>query len=145
MVRLEPITQENLDAVLALRIGDGQRGFVSSPAESLAQAWVYRDTAWPFAVLDGQTVVGFIMLGYYEAKAYYTLWKLLIDREYQNKGFGREALVAGIAYLKDRFHVHEIYTGVVPENTAAKRLYASMGFEATGVFENGMEEMRFRC
>lgn len=145
MTHLTPITKDNLDAVLALQVEENQRGFVSSVAKALAQAYVYRDTAFPFAVMNGQDTVGFIMMGYYEEKAYYTLWKLLIDRKYQNKGFGREALAAGIAYLKDRFHVSEIYTGVIPENAAAKRLYASMGFRPTGVFENGMEEMRLRC
>lgn len=145
MVQLRPVTRDNLDAVLALRVGSGQRGFVSSVAESLAQAYVYAGTAWPFAVCSGQDTVGFIMMGYYEAKGYYTLWKLLIDERHQNKGFGREALEAGIAFLKERFQATEIYTGVTPQNAAAKRLYRSAGFEATGVIENGMEEMRLKC
>ena len=142
MITLRPVTRENLDAVLRLRIRDCQKGHVSSPAESLAQAYVYRETAFPFAVDCGQETVGFIMMGYYEEKGYYTLWKLLIGREHQRRGYGREALAQGIAFLKDRFGAREIYTGVLPENRAAKSLYRSFGFEATGVFENGMEEMR---
>ncbi len=143
MVRLEPVTPENLDAVLMVRAGEDQRRFVSSTAESLAQAYVYADTTFPVAVRreDG-AVVGFIMMGDYRAKGYYTLWKLLIDRRYQRRGYGRSALEAGIAFLKERFRVREIYTGVLPENLAAKRLYRSVGFRETGLFENGMEEMR---
>ena len=38
MVHLEPVTKENLEEILALRINDDQAGFVSSTAESLAQA-----------------------------------------------------------------------------------------------------------
>lgn len=142
MVELKPITKENLDAVLALRIRDSQAGFVSSVAEALSQAYVYRDTAYPFAVYHGGDAVGFIMLGYYEKKAYYTLWKLLIDAQHQNKGFGREALEKGIAFLQRSFGITEIYTGVVPKNTAAKRLYVRLGFQPTGTVEDGMEEMR---
>ena len=145
MVRLEPVTKENLEAVLALRVREGQESFVSTTAESLAQAYAYAETAFPFAVLDGGETVGFIMMGYYADKQYYTLWKLLIDRDRQGRGYGRKALELGIAYLKKRFGVREVYTGVVPENTAAKRLYLSAGFAETGLFENGMEELRLKC
>lgn len=139
-VSLKPITKDNIDDVLALDVSEEQRGFVSTVAESLAQAYVYSTTAFPFAVFYGDVAVGFIMLGYYEAKQYYTLWKFLIDKHFQNKGFGKEALRLGISFLSDKFDVKEIYTGVVPENNTAKHLYASAGFEFTGLYEFGMEE-----
>lgn len=145
MVHLEPVTKDNLDAVLTLEVNDSQKGYVSSAAESLAQAYVYAKTAFPFAVFDGGTVVGFIMMGYYEEKKYYTLWKLMIDRRHQGRGYGKAALELGIAFLKERFRAKEIYTGVIPGNSTAKSLYRSVGFEDTGLFENGMEEMRLRC
>ena len=145
MTELKPVTAENLEAVLRLRVREDQQGFVSTAAESLAQAYVYSATAWPFAVCSDGETVGLIMMGYYEAKGYYTLWKLLIDRRYQGRGFGRQALALGIAFLKERFRVTEICTGVTPGNAAAKALYASMGFRPTGVAENGMEELRLIC
>ena len=141
MVHLEPVTKDNLDEVLSLTVHDIQKGFVSTTAESLAQAYVYKDTAFPFAVYDGREVVGFIMMGYYEVKHYYTLWKLLIDRNHQHKGYGRKALELGIAFLKDRFHVSEIYTGVSLGNSTAKALYLSVGFRQTGLEENNMQEL----
>ena len=142
MVVLKEITKENLDGVLALSVADDQKSFVSTNAESLAQAYVYSDTAYPFAVYDDDTIVGFIMMGYYEAKEYYTLWKFMIDKRYQNNWYGRRALELGIRYLRDRFNVSEIYTGVIPGNTIAKNLYKSVGFKETGLIESGMEEMR---
>ena len=145
MVQLKPVTSDNLDEVLALKVKESQAGYVSTAAESLAQAYVYRETAYPFAVYDGGKVVGFIMMGYYEEKGYYTLWKLLIDGRYQHRGFGREALELGIAFLKEKFGAGEVYTGVIPENHAAKSLYLSAGFQETGLFENGMEELCLKC
>ena len=145
MVRLKPVTGENLDEVLELKVHESQAGFVSTTTESLAQAYVYPETAFPFAVYDDQTIVGFIMMGYYEAKQYYTLWKLLIDKRYQRQGYGRQALEQGIVFLKETFRVKEIYTGVIPENRAAKELYHSVGFAETGLFENGMEELCLKC
>ena len=65
----------------------------------------------------------------------------MIDSRYQRRGYGRKALELGIKYLQDRFGVTEIYTGVIPDNTVAKKLYASIGFRETGLNELGMEEM----
>ena len=111
LIRLEEITRENIDEVLALKVDESQKSFVSTNGDSLAQA-------------------------------YYTLWKFMIDRRYQNKGYGRQALELGIQFLQNRFNASEIYTGVVPGNTVAKKLYESVGFADTGLVELGMEEMR---
>ena len=142
MIRLKEISKENIDEVLALSVEESQKTFVSTNAESLAQAYAYSETAYPFAVYEDSDLVGFIMMGYYEVKEYYTLWKFMIDHRYQNKGYGRRALELGIQYLRDHFDVSEIYTGVVPGNTVAKKLYESVGFKRTGLIELGMEEMR---
>lgn len=141
MVQLKEITKDNLDEVMSLSVAENQKSFVSTPAESLAQAYVYKDTAFPFAIYEEEKVVGFIMLGYYEARNQYTLWKFLIDKRFQSKGFGKEALKQGIVYLKERFHAKEIYTGVSVGNETAKHLYKSLGFVETGLVEDNMEEL----
>lgn len=143
MLKLCEITKDNLEGVLALAVFDHQKAFVSSTAASLAQAYVYRDTAFPFAIYVENTLVGFIMLGYYEARNQYTLWKFLIDKKYQNKGYGKEALKQGIQYLKNTFLAKEIYTGVSVGNEQAKHVYQSLGFVETGLVEEGMEELKF--
>ena len=57
MIELEQVTKENIGAVLALDVDESQRRFVSSTAESLAQAYAYFTTAFPFAVSDdGKTI-----------------------------------------------------------------------------------------
>lgn len=142
MITLQKVTKGNLDDVLSLTVDESQRTFVSSNAESLAQAYVYSETAYPFAVYDDKTIVGFIMMGYYEAKEYYTLWKFMIDKKHQHRGYGRKALELGIQFIKDKFDAKEVYTGVVPGNDVAKNLYKSIGFKDTGLVELGMEEMR---
>lgn len=145
MVVLKEITRENLDEVLALSVAEHQKAFVSTTADSLAQAYVYRETAFPFAIYADDKPVGFIMLGYYEARNQYTLWKFLIDKEHQGKGYGKEALKQGITYLTEQFGAKEIYTGVSLGNEAAKGLYKSVGFVETGLIEDGMEELRLEC
>ncbi len=141
MVELREITSANLDDVLNLQIFEYQDKFVSSTAHALAQAYVYHETAFPFAIYAGDTLVGFIMLGYYKSRNQYTLWKFLIDKQYQKKGYGKEALMRRIAYLKEKFNVREIYTGVLLGNEIAKHLYKSVGFVETGIIEDNMTEM----
>ncbi|MBQ3161743.1 MAG: GNAT family N-acetyltransferase [Oscillospiraceae bacterium] len=142
MVELKEITPDNFEEVLNLKVAEHQKSFVSTVAYSLAQAWLYK-SAYPFAIYADEKAVGFIMLGYYEARKQYTLWKFLIDERYQNKGYGRKALQLAIDYLIDTFEVTEIFTGVSLGNETAKHLYASVGFEATGVVEDNMEEMKY--
>ena len=144
MVCLREITKENLNAVLELKTTKEQEAYVSTVAHSLAQAWVYRDTAYPFAVYDDDTLVGFVMTGFYEAKQQYTLWKLLIDERYQHRGYGRQAVELAKRYLIDTFGVREIYLGVHEDNTIAVRLYESAGFTATGERDEKQIEMKWR-
>lgn len=142
MVELREITKDNLEQVLALRISESQKDFVSSTAHSLAQAWVYKDTAFPFAVYADNEIVGFVMLGYYEERSQYTLWKFLIDEKHQHKGYGRKALKLAVQYLIDRFNVAEIFTGVAYGNDVAEALYRSVGFVKTGLEDDFQQEMK---
>ena len=143
MVELREITQENYEECLALRVAEHQKAFVSTTVHSLAQAWVSRDTAYPFAIYADGVMVGFLMLGYYERKDQYTLWKFLIDETYQNRGYGRAALGLAIQFLVERFHVREVYTAYISSNRVARDLYASFGFRETGEVEENQVEMKY--
>ncbi|GKX28076.1 N-acetyltransferase [Vallitalea longa] len=141
MVELKEITKNNLDNVLKLKVAKNQEDFVSSNVHSLAQAWVYRKTAFPFAIYADNVMVGFIMLGYYESKNQYTIWKLMIDKQYQNRGFAKKALNLAINYLVNNFTVKTIVLGVAFENTTARNLYRSFGFKETGESDEFQFEM----
>ncbi len=111
----------------------------------MAQAYAYRKTAYPYAIYADETPVGFLMFGFYECRNQYTLWKLLIDKKHQNKGYGRAALLLGIEQMKEQYDIRELYTGVFLGNEAAEHLYQSVGFQLTGLIENGMKELRYSC
>lgn len=72
-VELKEINKDNIDEVLGLKVSTEQSNFVQTTAHSLAKAWAFKNTAFPFAVYADNTMVGFIMLGYYEPKNQYTV------------------------------------------------------------------------
>lgn len=132
MIDLRNITKENYEECLALKVSENQMSFVAPNVKSLAQAWVFYRTAFPFAIYADNVLVGFIMMGFYEEKNCYTLWRFMIDEKHQNKGYGKIALSLAINYMIDSFGIKELFTSVVPENSAAKNLYNSLGFNETG-------------
>ncbi|MCI8624127.1 MAG: GNAT family N-acetyltransferase [Provencibacterium sp.] len=141
-VELKEINKDNIDEVLGLKVSTEQSNFVQTTAHSLAKAWAFKNTAFPFAVYADNTMVGFIMLGYYEPKNQYTVWQFLIDERYQHQGYGKAALKLGIQFLKDGFDASEVYLGIAFQNTLAKKLYSSFGFVETGETTDTAFEMK---
>jgi diamine N-acetyltransferase len=137
-VSLREITDQNHEAVVALRIAASQEGYVSSVEDSLAEA---RDTPegnpWYRAIYAGDQPVGFVMLSWNVTPdppriiGPWFLWKLLIDERYQGRGYGREAvrLVAGIA--RDQ-GASELLSSYVPGERSPESFYRQIGFVPTG-------------
>ena len=142
MVELREITRNNFDDCIKLKVSEAQKEFVATNIYSLAQAWVYYKTAFPFAIYAENNLVGFIMAGYYEPQNRYNIWRFMIDERYQSKGYGKAALLLAISYLKEEHGAREIFLSVVPENTAAKNLYHRIGFQLTGEMSGSEVVMR---
>lgn len=132
MVEFKKITRENYSECLNLKVAEHQKKFVASNVYSLAQAWVYYESAYPFAIYQEDIMVGFVMMGYDKVDDTYDIWRFMIDEKYQNKGYGKSALELAIKYLVETFKVKEIFLSFEPENHCARKLYKSIGFEETG-------------
>ena len=68
------------------------------------------------------------------AKGNYNLWRLMIDKAYQNRGFGKGAVQLALDFIKT-FPCGEAeycWLSYEPENEAARKLYRSYGFKETG-------------
>jgi diamine N-acetyltransferase len=142
MVELRRINKDNYNECLNLKVAEGQKSFVASNVYSLAQAWVCYKTAYPFAIYADDIMVGFVMMGFYEEKQIYTIWRFMIDTRYQKKGYGKNALQLSIDYLRKEFNVNEIFLSVEPNNIVAEKLYDSLGFKRTGELAGEEIEMR---
>ena len=149
MVHLEKVTYKNEEEIIGMDINESQYPFVANNVESLADAYIAITSgeayAYPFAIYDDDTPVGFLMLGYNEAalegpeapeslRNNYSLWRLMIDKRYQGKGFGREAVRLALEFIRTWPHGKAEYCvlSYEPENEVAKKLYASFGFVENG-------------
>ena len=149
MVHLEKVTYKNAMEVCELSIFESQYPFVADNEESLVEAYLAVTSeasyAYPFAIYNDDTPVGFVMLGYNEAalegpeapaslRNNYSLWRLMIDRRYQNRGYGREAIRLALDFVRTwpcgKAELCEL--SYEPENEVAAKLYHSFGFEENG-------------
>ncbi|MBD3160756.1 MAG: GNAT family N-acetyltransferase [Candidatus Eisenbacteria bacterium] len=140
-VTLREITEETVDEILALRVGQEQTKFVASNAKSIAQAHFCK-TAWFRAIYAGESPVGFVMLDDKPDLPEYFLWRLMVDERYQRMGFGRKALDRLIEHVKTRPRATELLTSCVPGEGSPEPFYLTYGFEQTGRMEEGEKVLR---
>lgn len=147
MLRLEKITGKNVWSILKLHISEDQESFVAPNDISIIEAYTAitgNGYAFPFGIYEGETPVGFLMIGFdaddcWEdapsiARGNYNLWRLMIDKNYQNKGYGKEAVRLALEFIKT-FPCGKAdfcWLSYEPENEIASRLYHSFGFVETG-------------
>ena len=60
----------------------------------------------------------------------YGIWRLMIDKRYQGKGYGRKAMELALEFICTWLSGKSKYCWISyePENESAKNLYASFGF-----------------
>jgi diamine N-acetyltransferase len=148
-VTLREITSGNETAVCALKVAPGQELFVTSVPESLDEAQRSPEAhPWFRAIYAGERPVGFVMLSYNvppgnpEAPFRYFLWRLLIDAEYQRRGYGRAAMALVIDVVRNSPGATDFFTSVHPGDRGPAPFYQSLGFEATGEWTEGEEVYR---
>ncbi|CYV92239.1 GNAT family N-acetyltransferase [Streptococcus suis] len=134
MIRLELVNKDNFDQVLDLEVAPKDQRRVASVEYSLAQAWLYREEGHllPYAVKSGQRIVGFVLLSIQEDKSYY-VWRLLIDRHYQNRGYGKEVIRQVIGLAKEDPSCHTITMNYVIGNHKMRYILEKLGFQSVGL------------
>ena len=137
-VTLREITEDDADAVRALRLAPGQERFVSTVADSLAEAAAHPEgNPWFRAVHADDRPVGFVMLSWDveprppDINGPWFLWKLLVDHRHQGKGYGRE-VVRQVVELVRAEGGTELLTSHVPGEGGPGGFYARLGFEPRG-------------
>ena len=135
-ITLRPLTPENWQACIQLRVREDQQNFVAANLYSLAEARIYPECV-PLAIYAGDTMVGFLMHALSREDQRYWLIRFMIDGQYQGRGYGRAALRVAIDEISKQPGCEQIYLSYEPENHQAEQLYASFGFVPTGEILEG--------
>jgi diamine N-acetyltransferase len=137
---LQEVTRENWRATLDLAVFPEQQRFIadSVPIATIALAKAYIRPAglvWvPYAFYANTEMVGFTELAYEpESVDNYWIFHFFIDRHYQGRGYGKEALRLFLQFIRNHHpQCQSLQLTVHPENEHAQRLYTGAGFQPTG-------------
>ena len=142
IIKLQPVTDTDRDAVLALSVREDQP-FVAPNDVSLRQADEANaeqpGSARPFGIYADGRLVGFCMFAFAPEEEdpadRYWLWRFMIDKNEQGKGFGQAALQEIIRYFKAA-GADRLYLSTEPENALGLHVYHKAGFRETGVISD---------
>jgi diamine N-acetyltransferase len=135
-VTLREIDDDNVRTILELNVAPHQKAFVAPNSVSLAQYGV-TSKAWTRAIYAGETAVGYVLLSDDDTKPRYYLWRFMIDRRYQRKGLGGQAMALIHDYVRSRPGGDRIYLSYVPIRGGPEPFYKSLGYKDTGVEHEG--------
>ena len=145
-LKLIPITTENYWEIGWLELKKEQEEFVGDNFKSMAYAYatvMEGKYAKAFGIYDGDKSVGFLLIGHnsydFEGcpetlKHSYDLWRIMIDKDYQNKGYGKDSVKLALDYILTFPDGEEdiITTSYVEGNKVAKHIYEAFDFEPNG-------------
>jgi diamine N-acetyltransferase len=148
VISLRPIDSSNYRECIELSVAPDQQQFVAPNLQSLADAYVWREAAEPFAVYSDDEMVGFTLLfpladGTEDdsipepgTERGFIIVRLMVDNRFQGRGYGREALDAIVELVRGR-GLPTMRLSVVPENVQALEFYRRNGFAETGEIHGG--------
>lgn len=145
MIEFKEITKENLRGILKLKVHDHQKDQVAINAWSVAEGH-YDETAWFRGIFKEDQPVGFVMLYLDKKEKAYGVWRFMIDKEHQGKGYGKAAMELIKKVMKQEVpDITEFHLSYVPkEKGGADEFYKKVGFEDTGEISHGEKVMRFK-
>ena len=142
-ITLKPVDDTNREAVLKLTVREDQP-FVAPNDVSLRQADEANaedpGVARPFAIYADDKLVGFCMFAFdpeeEDPDDRYWLWRFMIDKSEQGKGYGQAALAEIIKYFRDN-GADQLWLSTEPENECGVHVYHKAGFKETGDIDDG--------
>jgi len=126
-LRLVAIDKSNWEEAATLEVREDQKGFVASNLKTIAESQFY-PWAERRAIHHDATMVGLMVFGRDPDDGKYWLFRFMIGAEHQSKGYGRQALLELLTYLRTLPDCTGITVGYQPDNLVAERLYLSVGF-----------------
>jgi len=142
LVRLIDVNEENWLDIAKLRVTDEQQAFLDSPIGIIARGYAYRAcNAKVIGIADDSRIVGVALVKDMDDEpACYDLQQFMIDRSFQNKGFGTEALklILSSLYREGKYNCVEVC--VNKADASALHVYEKAGFIDTGYIDDDIPD-----
>ena len=136
VVDLRPVDASSWRAVADVAPRPDQERWVTPVTRYLCLCLFERE--WhPMAVRVGDEVVGFLMWGFDPDERSHCIGGVVIDAAHQGKGIGRGVITSMLRMFEGLDGYREAALTIHPDNTVARRLYASLGFVETGEESEG--------
>ena len=142
MIRLLDVTEENWLGVARLSVNEEQKNFVAPAIGILARGYVYRNCNSRIIVFaDDDNIVGAALVrDLDEEPACYDLQEFMIDRRFQNKGYGTKALSLILELLAAERKYECVEVCVNKEDAPALHVYEKAGFVDTGYIDDDVPD-----
>ncbi len=134
--KLVPYSKANVWDAIQLSIEDEQLEYMSNAQEAICIAYAYKHKL--FILMEGKRSIGLVAFSVDSKNEKYYIESVLIDKKYQNRGFGKIMMKKGLEYLKSKGCKY-LTMGVNRFNIPAQRLYKSVGFMEKTVYEDFVE------
>ncbi len=121
------INKSNYWDCMELTIDESQEGFVADNKQSLVEA-AYEDGLYTLGIYLEETMIGFVLYDYDETIPGWSMSRFMIGKQFQGKGYGKQAAIAFLEYFKTKHIADKIYISVSLENMVAHKMYSSIGF-----------------
>ena len=146
MLELKKINRKNVADILNLEVFDNQKSFVATNNSSIIEAYIAiteNNHVFTFGIYKDDTPVGFLMIGFdvnsdeegapKVAKGNYNIWRLMIDKRFQGKRFGKKAMNLALEFVKTFpcGTAKYCWLSYESDNDVARQLYKSVGFVET--------------
>ncbi|MBN3527383.1 GNAT family N-acetyltransferase [Paenibacillus apiarius] len=130
---IRAVTPANWKECIELKPKKEQEGFIATNLYSIAEAQFLDNFTCKAIYLD-ETMIGFAMFGIDADDHNYWIYRFMIDRNYQGRGYGKQAMLLILDDINQKENCAEaVFLGYDPMNEQAANLYRAVGFVETGI------------
>lgn len=140
MIKLFDVNEQNWLDVISLSVHEDQKKYLDKPIGIVARGYIYRScNARVFGISNDEDVIGIALVkDMDEVPACYDLQQFMIDRRFQNKGYGTEALRMILSRLSKEGKYSQVEVCVDKNDAQALWMYKKVGFEDTGYIDESV-------
>lgn len=142
MVKLVDVDENNFINFARLRVQEDQEKFLDDARGILARGYAYRENrARVIGIMANGQFAGIALVkDMDEEPACYDLQQFMIDRNFQNQGYGSESLRQILGWLNVEQKYKCVEVCVNRNNTAALKLFFTAGFQDTGYIDESLPD-----